>query len=299
MHLVAYALAMDRDPDELFCQGCTSYVHPFLDACPVCGTRRDALYAAATAEPDQGLAALTSHQRVTRDVSEVVLRYTLKLNSASPTANLREGLVSVADALPYRIRVGGEPAARTDRGRMEIGEADLIVREQSPAREHARIPLAAILSISPGVKDRRADAWAGLAFGELRGSTSLPPLDGDLVLAHAAPTGTARISFANPKGLLAPRARPDHYAIMGRWIGIVAAGEAEKRWLAVGPARNAQELGLTADQPDDRPVAAGETTPAAQPTVLVAMRQLEELRTAGFVSDDEYAAKRQEILDRI
>jgi hypothetical protein len=290
---------MDRDPDELFCQGCTSYVHPFLDACPVCGIEREALYAAATTAPDQGLAALPSHQRVTQDVSEVVLRYFLKLNSASPTRNLREGLVSVADALPYRIRVGGVPAARTDRGHLEIGEADLVVREPRPAREHARIPLEAILSVSPGAKDRRADSWAGLAFGDARMATTPPPLDGDLVLAHAAPTGTARISFANPKGLLAPRARPDHYAIMARWIGIVAAGEAERRWLAVGPARYAHELGLTADQPDDLPVATGETTPAAQPTVLVAMRQLEELRAAGFVSDDEYAAKRQEILDRI
>ncbi len=290
---------MDRDPDMLFCGGCTSYVHPFLDACPVCGIERDALYEAATAAPDQGLAALPSHQRVTRDVSEVVLRYFLKLNSATPTANLRQGLVSVADALPYRIRVGGDPAARTDRGRVEVGEADLVVREQSPAREYARIPLDAILSVSPEVKDRRADAWSGLAFRGLTASTSLPPLDGDLVFAHAAPAGTGRVSLANPRGLLAPRARPDHYAIMARWIGIVAAGEAEKRWLAVGPARYAHELGLTANQPDDRPVAAGETTPAAQPTVLVAMRQLEELRTAGFVSDDEYAAKRQEILDRI
>jgi hypothetical protein len=290
---------MDRDPDMLFCQGCTSYVHPFLDACPVCGIEREALYGAATAAPDQGLAALPSHQRVTQDVSEVVLRYFLKLNSTSPTRNLHEGLVAVADALPYRIRVGGDAAARTDRGHLEIGEADLVVREPSPAREHARIPLEAILAVSPGVKDRRADAWAGLAFGGMRGSTSLPPLDGDLVLAHAAPTGTARVSFANPKGLLAPRARPDHYAIMARWIGIVAAGEAEKRWLVVGPARYALELGLTAEVRDDGPVAAAQATPTAQPTVLEAMRQLEELRTAGYVSDDEYAAKRQEILGRI
>jgi hypothetical protein len=33
--------------------------------------------------------------------------------------------------------------------------------------------------------------------------------------------------------------------------------------------------------------------------VVEAMRLLEELRSAGLVSDDEYAAKRREILDRI
>ena len=79
---------MHHDPDELFCQGCTSYVHPFLDACPVCGVARPSLYEAATAEPDQGLASLPSNPRVAQDVSEVVLRYFLKLNSASPTAKL-------------------------------------------------------------------------------------------------------------------------------------------------------------------------------------------------------------------
>jgi hypothetical protein len=290
---------MHHDPDELFCQGCTSYVHPFLDACPVCGIERDALYAAATAVPDQGLASLPSNPRVTRDVSEVVLRYFLKLNSATPTENLRQGLDSVADALPYRTRVGGDPAAGVDHGRVEIGEADLVVREQSPARERARIPLEALLSVSPEVKDRRADAWAGLAFGELRTAASLPPLDGDLVITHASPAGIARVSLANPKGLLAPRARPDHFVILARWLGIVAAVEAERRWIAVGPARYAYELGLTTEQPEGGPVAADAAPPAGQPTVVGAMRALEELRTAGLVTDDEYAAKRQEILDRI
>jgi hypothetical protein len=33
--------------------------------------------------------------------------------------------------------------------------------------------------------------------------------------------------------------------------------------------------------------------------VAEALRVLEELRAAGLVSDDEYAAKRREILDRI
>ena len=114
---------------------------------------------------DQGLASLPSNPRVAQDVSEVVLRYFLKLNSVSATANLREGLVSVADALSYRVAVGGDPGAGTDRGHVEIGVANFVVRERNPARERVRFPLEAILAISPAVKGRRADTWAGLAFG--------------------------------------------------------------------------------------------------------------------------------------
>ena len=290
---------MQRDPDELFCPRCTSYVHPFLDACPVCGIARTSLYEAATVAPDQGLASLPSNPRVAQDVSEVVLRYFIKLNSASPTASLREGLVSVADALSYRVGVGGDPGAGADRGHVEIGMADFVVRERNPARERLRFPLAAIVAISPAVKGRRADTWAGLAFGELRTAAVLPPLDGDLVIAHAAPAGVERVALANNSGLFAPRARPDHYAILGRWLGIVAAGAAEQRWMDAGPGRHAHELGLMAAPTDGRPGPADDAPAAGQPTVLEAMRLLEELRSAGLVSDDEYAAKRREILDRI
>ena len=298
-HLVAYALGMHRDPDELFCPTCTSYAHPFLDACPVCGMARTSLYEAATAAPDQGLASLPSNPRVAQDVSEVVLRYFIKLNSASPTANLREGLVSVADALSYRVSVGGDPGAGANHGHVEIGAANLVIRERNPARERVRFPLEAILAISPAVKGRRTDTWAGLVFGELRTAAALPPLDGDLVIAHAAPGGVVRVALANRSGLFAPRARPDHYALLARWLGIVAAGMAEQRWMDVGPDRHAHELGLMAAPPEGGTGPVDDAPATGQPTVVEAMRLLEELRSAGLVSDDEYAAKRREILDRI
>lgn len=295
---------MHHDPDELFCPGCTSYVHPFLDACPVCGIARSSLYEAATAEPDQGLASLPSHPRIAQDVSEVVLRYFLKLNSTTPTANLRDGLISVADALSYRVQVGGNPGAGTERGHVEIGAANVVVRERNPARERVRFPIEAILSVSPATKTRRADAWAGLAFGELSIAASLPPLNGEIVIAHGAPAGVDRISLSNRTGLLAPRARPDHYAILTRWLGIVAAGAAEQRWIEESPARHAHEIGLMAAPPEGWPTPAAEAPaaeapPAGQAPVVEAMRLLEELRSAGLVSDDEYAAKRREILGRI
>ena len=290
---------MHDDPAELFCRGCASYAHPFLEACPVCGAQRESRYEAATAAPDQGLAALPSDPRVGREVAEVVLRYSLKVIGSSGAAGLREGLGMVADALSYRFRVGGDPAAGSDAGHLEIGEADLVVRERNPARERVRVPLDAILAVSPAVRGRRADAWSGLVFEDRRERTSLPSLDGDLVVAHASPTGLARIALANRRGLLAARARPDHYAILARWIGFAAAGAAERRWTAVGTRRHAYELGLVTAPPGGWPAAVTEA-PATDPSsVADALRLLEELRAAGLVSDGEYAAKRREILGRI
>jgi hypothetical protein len=290
---------MHDDLGEILCRSCASYAHPFLGACPVCGAERDSRYGAATAAPDQGFAALESDPRVGREVAEVVLRYSLKVIGSSGAAGLRAGLDTVADALAYRVGVAGDPGAGSDRGHLEVGETDLIVRERNPARERVRVPLHAVLAVSPAVRGRRADAWSGLAFEDRLERTSTPPLDGDLLVAHATPAGLGRIALANPSGLLAARARPDHYAILARWIGIAAAAAAERRWTAVGPRRHAYELGLAAAPPGGWP-APVTGAPAASPSSLAdAMRLLEELRAAGFVSDGEYAAKRREILDRI
>jgi len=290
---------MHDDPDDVLCRGCGSYAHPFLESCAVCGLERESLYEAATAAPDQGLATLPSDPRLAQDVAEVVLRYTLKLNSAPATSQLHEGLGVVADALSYRVRIGGDPRAGTERGHVEFGEANLVVRERNPAREVLRVPMDAILAVSAAAKDRRADTWAGLAFEGRNERTSLPPVHGNLVVAHATPTGVARLALANRGGLLAARARPDHYAILARWIGIVAAGAAERRWTAVGPGRHAHQLGLAAAPPGGWPDPVVEAPAAAASTVADALRLLEELRAARLVSDDEYGAKRREILGRI
>jgi hypothetical protein len=300
---------MHRDPNELLCPACGSYAHPFLEACPVCGGERASCYEAATAAPDQGLCALVSDSRVLRDVEQVVLRYTLGRGGATVTTDLHVGLTAVAGSVDYRVRVGGAPGAETERGYVEITESDLIVRDRTVSRERVRVPLEAILAVSPAVRNLRADAWASLAFDGRREPSSLPPLDGDLVVAHATPTGFARFSLANRRGLLSPRARPDHYTILARWIAIAAAAAAERRWTAVGPRRHAEELGMATAPPGGWPATAAEvpaagpgavTGPAAGPaSVADALRLLDELRAARLVSDEEYAAKRREVLDRI
>ncbi|MFH1474666.1 MAG: hypothetical protein ABIG85_02290 [Chloroflexota bacterium] len=289
---------MRSDPGEVLCRGCGSYAHPFLEACPVCGLERASLYEAAAAAPDQGLAALPFDPRVAREVAEVVLRYSLKSSSLAG-APLHEGIGVVAGAIGYRLRVGGDPAAGSDHGLLEIDEADFVVRERNPARERVRVALDAILAVSPAIRGRRADTWEGLAIEGRREETSPPSLDGDLVVAHATPTGIGRIALANRTGMLAARARPDHYAILARWIGIAAAAAAERRWTAVGPRRHAYELGLAAAPDGGWPGPVEDASAAGTASVADALRLLEELRTAGLVSDGEYGAKRREILDRI
>jgi hypothetical protein len=298
--LVAYALVMNHDLGAIICAGCGSYAHPFLEACPICGVGRPSFYDAATAAPDQGFAALPSDPRVAREVAEVVLRYSLKFNAAPAKADLQQGLGTVGDALAYRVRVDDNPAAGSDRAHLEIGDADLVIGERNPARERMRVPLAAILAVSAAVRGRRADTWAGLAFEGRRERTSQPPLDGDLVVTHATPAGVGRISLGNRTGLLASRARSDHWTILVRWLGIVAAAAAERRWSAVGTLRHAHEIGLVAAPSGGWPTPVADDARATGPAgVADSLRLLDELRATGLMTDGEYAAKRREVLDRI
>lgn len=296
---------MHHDPDDPFCPDCASYAHPFLEACPVCGRQRASCYEAATALPDQGFGALAADSRVARDIEQVVLRYTLKAAGATVTTNLHAGLTSVAGSVDYRLRVGGDAGAGSERGFMEVTGADVVVRDRTASRERARVPLEAILAVSIAARNRRRDAWAGLVFDGRREGATPPPLDGELILAHATPAGLGRISLSNRTGMLSPKARPDHYAILARWLGLAAAAAAERRWMAVGPPQHAHELGLAPAPPDAGPGPSspaqthGQSSVGGQSSVADALRVLEELRAGGLVSDDEYHAKRREILDRI
>jgi hypothetical protein len=132
---------------------------------------------------------------------------------------------------------------------------------------------------------------------------------------------------------MAPKARSDHYVTLAGWLAILAASAAEARWIAVGPAIHAAEVGLgdprLLDGAADRPAPpvgeladtagragagvgepggpatiAGDSASTVRPAdegrrVRAALEELEGLRAADLVSDDEYAAKRAEILARL
>ena len=153
---------------------------------------------------------------------------------ATVTTDLHVGLTTVAASLDYRVRVAASPGAETARGVVEVTDADLVIRDRTVSRERARVPLETILAVSSAPGGGRADAWAGLAFDGRRDPVSPPALDGDLVVAHATPAGLGRVSLANRPGMLSPRARPDHFAILARWLGLAAAAAAERAGSASG-----------------------------------------------------------------
>lgn len=301
---------MEAGPETLSCGACGSYVHPFLGACPACGVARRSRYEDAIAAPDLGLRALLADPLVIEQVRQVVLRYTMKLNREPEAAPVRAGLAIVANSLAYRVPAAGTRAASSETGHLDLIEDVVVIREHNPSREIHRVRLDAILAIGYAAKGQRhADAWAGLVFDGRPEQASPPSLDGDLVVTHAGDSGLARFALANRRGIFVARARADHFEIVTRWLGMLAGAAAEERWMAVGPRRYAVQLGLVAGvadetrsaaaEPDAAARAGMETTVPATTSLRDALETLEELRAARLVTDDEYAAKRREILARL
>jgi len=99
---------------------------------------------------------------------------------------------------------------------------------------------------------------------------------------------------ANRRGLLASRARDDHFEALAQWLGVLAAAAAERRWTEVGLPAYLAELGPAAGGPAESPPPVG-----ASSSIQATLVELEGLRAAGLVAEDEYAAKRREILARL
>jgi len=286
--------------DDLPCATCAGYAHPFLDACPACGTAREARYEDAIAQGDLGYRKVLEDPRLERQVREVVLRYSLKSAPGEGTAKVHAGLGMILEALPYAVRVVGPVAATSGRATVELAADELLVGERNPSREVVRVPLASVLAIRARTDDRPAGAWAGLeALG--RQERGRPPdVDGDLVLSYAAGDGLGRLALANRRGITAVRARPDHYSIIARTLAVFAAAAAEARWVAVGAGRHAVELGL-APPPDATTASVGAAGGRGDVggTIADALATLEALRARGLVTESEYAEKRREILARL
>jgi hypothetical protein len=301
--------------DDLPCPTCDAYAHPFLEACPACGTARTGRYDDAQARGDLGYRDVLEDPRLERQVNEVVLRYSLKSAPGDGAARLRAGLAVILDALPYAVRVVGPGAVTSGRANVQLAADDLVVEERSPTREVARVPLASVLAIRARTDDRPAGAWEGLRSPGLQDppeppAAARPEVDGDLVLSYAAGDGLGRLALANRRGITAARARPDHYTIAARTLAVFAAAAAEARWVAVGADRHAAELGLAGPPPrsaapatDGGPAAergdAGGAIADAGGAIADALATLEALRQRGLVTDTEYAEKRREILARL
>jgi hypothetical protein len=295
--------------DDLRCPTCGAFVHPLLDACPTCraahASRR--VEAAAGAIGAVRLAEAPETQRVARDLT---VRYTMKVNAigdGATDATLFAAVAHLADALSYRMT--GDAVQPTDDAALALRDGGLVAQRRSSGALLAEIPLRVIV----GAAARHGEVTLAYAAAPATGAGEAPA-------GVAGTTGPLFLTVANRRGLLASRARDDHFEALARWLGVLATAAAERRWMEVGLPAYLAELGPAAGGPADSAPAASprldDTAPssatglipassgppageAAPASVQASLVELEGLRTAGLVADDEYAAKRQEILARL
>ena len=309
---------------DLLCQSCNGYVHPFFDRCPGCGARRVSWYGDVLNGADLGAADMAQDPVVTTAATDTIRRTMILV--ALHGALSRGRLVAepnVADAvdaaqmidflgagLTYRARgVPAEPATPIDARLRVLGDA-LVLSATQGGRTLASVPAATILGACPGGGRRRANAsWDGTWIEGARIPTTpgVPP--GELLMIHATDRGASSLSIANPSGLFANRPSPAHYEELARWIGLLAIVHSETRWQRIGVATYAAELGLTASGPDrglsgrtDAALQGSPTTSAAREatsTAHDAMLELEQLRAADLITQQEYEDKRREVLRRL
>jgi len=325
--------------DDLFCRSCQSYVHPFLDRCLACGEERPSRFEEAAGDAD-GPSLLDDPELLTKG-RETIRAYDLIAHrngvfTLGVKAEAGEGILVpelfdvVASATTYRSYGAGDRSFATGDARLGLRSGAVRLRRAAQGDVLVEVQPARVIG-STLLKDgpRSLDRWAGVAFGELRALPEPAASEGSVLVTFADEDGFAQFSVGNRTGLFASRARPDHYLSLSRWLGILAACDAQARWRQIGALAYAAELGLVARAAAvpspaapgsgvSEPAAGLSTTPAVsmvpgdtataamlapppavERSVHQALEQLEALRAAGLVSQPEYEAKRQEILARL
>ncbi len=290
--------------DDLQCPRCGAFVHPLLDTCPTCGAAHVSRRAEA-ADGAIGAVRLAEAPETQRLAQNLTLRYTIKVNAigrSEPDATLLSALAHLAEALTYRI--SGDAVPTTDDATLGLRDGSLVAQVRASGALLAEIPLREVL----GAAARHGEvtlAYPPPVAGAARG---LPGAPTGLEGAPTGPEGALHLTVANRRGILASKARDDHFVALARWLGVLAAAAAERHWIEVGLLAYLAELGLVAGGPAgssavivDAPVTGTVTDPAAaaRGSVQASLVELESLRGAGLVADEEYADKRREILARL
>jgi len=296
---------------DLFCRKCESYVHPFLDACPACGSERTSRYSLALVDR-AGDASLADDKRLQSAAGEVSMSYSLMARRGGGLGSVTSGLTGIpeapslieliddiASAVSYR-GVGVQPGQRhTPNVDLRASGAGLELRDDQKSVLLTVDPTR-ILAATPAPRGTRDLAnWKGLRFEGLSELHTLT-VDGDgMIVTWRAPTGYRQLALGNRRGLFASKGRHDHYVVLVRWLGAASAVAAEARWREIGAEAYASELGLrgalTADGAGPSPGAVRRSETAK--TVRDRLQELLELRDAQLVTEAEYERKRQEILD--
>jgi hypothetical protein len=281
--------------DELRCSECDAFVHPLLDACPSCGTACTSRRLEAAAGPI-GAVRLVEAPETERVAHNITVRYTMKVNSMGSgafDATLTGAVGHLADALTYRVT--GDVVPITDEASLTLQNGAVVAQARPSGVLLAAIPLPSIAGAAAG----RGKITLHYAAG--RGERAPGS-------AGAAAPGLVRLTAANRRGFLAPKARDDHYRDLARWLGVLAAAAAERRWTEIGLPAYLVELGLAAGDPAGGPTTGSvdEAAPTAErpaagspSSIQSSLVELEQLRVAGLLADGEYAEKRREILARL
>ncbi len=218
--------------DHLRCPSCGAFVHPLLDTCPTCraahASRRDE--AAAGAIGAVRLAEAPETQRVARNLT---VRYTMKVNAigdGATDATLVAAVAHLADALSYRMT--GDAVQPTDDAALALRDGGLVAQRRSSGALLAEIPLRVIV----GAAARHGEVTLAYAAAGAVGAGEAPA-------GVAGTSGPLFLTVANRRGLLASKARDDHFEALARWLGVLAAAAAERRWIEVGLPAYLAELG--------------------------------------------------------
>ncbi len=273
--------------DDLRCPACGAFVHPLLDACPTCGavhpSRRDEAAAGAI-----GAVRLAEAPETLRLAQNLTLRYTIKVNAigrAEPDATLLSAVAHLAEALTYRI--SGDAVPTSEDASLVLRDGSVLAQDRPKGSLVAEIPLSVIV----GSASRHGE----VTLHYVAASTPARPKG---VTGLSGSTSPQRLTVSNRRGLMASKARDEHFENLARWLGVLAAAAAERRWMEVGLPAYLAELGPAAGAP-----VAALTWPSlagpAPSSIQARLVELEGLRTAGLVADDEYAQKRREILARL
>ena len=295
--------------DDLRCPACGAFVHPLLDACPSCGAARPSRREEAAGGPI-GAVRLAEAPETLRLAQNLTLRYTIKVNAighSEPDATLLSAVAHLAEALTYRI--SGDAVPTSEDARLVLRDGTVLAQGRPSGSLVAEIPLSVIVGSASRHGEVTLHYAAGSTPARAAGVAGLP-----------APAGPQRLTVSNRRGLLASKARDEHFENLARWLGVLAAAAAERRWMEVGLPAYLAELGPAAGGPvasaaatssgigdtgpssADGPIEASSGPPAREPapaSVQASLVELESLRSAGLVADDEYALKRQEILARL
>jgi hypothetical protein len=319
------------------CAVCGAYVHKLFRVCPGCGAARPGELTEAPGRAagwdisglpttDVALLAAAGDDEGLREVAR------LAIDAAADEFNLPElrpyliagageslaagGASDLADATVFRnagfrlsevvqkyagrlgLRyLGGLPGAPSEADITLASAGDSLVVHEKGGREMARVPADQLLFASSFVEDLSIlRSSIGIVTPHMVSFMNPTIRSGGLILSYAAEGSRFGFSIGNRQGLFATTAQPEWFRGLVDTVASWAAAHAESTNLVQGTRAYATSLGF---EVPEQPI--GTSVVASPPTATVRDRliELDALRDEGLISQDEYAAKRESLIESL